>query len=408
MKKIAVFVTARPSYARIRSALVAMRSDPDVELVVVAAASALLERYGRVVDTIEADGFTVAARLHSVVEGNDPAQSVQTVGLGLISASQALAKLRPDAVVTIADRYETIATAIAASYMNIPLIHIQGGEFTGNIDNKVRHAITKLSDLHLVASRGAWKRVVGMGEDPARTVITGCPSVDIADQVKRSFAGPKTVQPILDRAMGVGHPVRADAPFIVVMQHPVTSQYEDAQRQAEMTLEATYKTGLPVVWFWPNVDAGSDGTSKALRRFREQHPDAPYRFFKNLPPQDFLALLLGAGCLIGNSSVGIRECAFLGVPVVNIGNRQTGRERGPNVIDTSHDVEDIVQAITAQVAHGSYEASHIYGDGTAGPQIAAQISAQLARMALDIEKRDFFNGMAMTGQADWDGVLNTP
>ena len=180
MRRICVVVTARPTYSRIRTALEAIVEHPDLELDLVVAGSALLDRYGRAIDVIEADGFPIAARVSMVLEGEDPRAMAKTTGLGIIELSTVLDNLAPDAVVTVADRYETLATAVAASYQHIPLVHVQGGEVSGSIDEKVRHAVTKLADLHLVATEGAAERVRRMGEEPSTVVVTGCPSVDLA------------------------------------------------------------------------------------------------------------------------------------------------------------------------------------------------------------------------------------
>ena len=381
-RRICVVITARPSYSRVKTALKAMRAHPGIDLQIVLAASALLDRYGRVADVIRKDGFDINAEIYSVLEGDDIAQSVRSVGIGLMELASVLSRLEPHAVVTIADRYETIASAVAASYMNIPLIHIQGGELTGSIDNKVRHAVTMLADVHLVASELARHRVVAMGEDPTMVVNTGCPSVDLAADVERApafdfdpFVRYTGTGPIFDLAGG----------YVVVVQHPVTTEHTEARNQANQTLEAVGELGKPVLWFWPNVDAGSDGTSKALRLFRERKPDRPVHLFKNMQPADFLRLIANSSCLIGNSSVGIREGAFLGVPVVNIGTRQQGRERGPNVVDVAYDVGAIRDAAQEQIRHGRYPACEIYGDGTAGRRIADVA----ATIELRIEKKDF-------------------
>lgn len=381
-RRICVIITARPSYSRIRTALEAMRDHPGIDLRIVLAASALLDRYGRVADVVREDGFDVAAEVYSVLEGDDVAQSVRGVGIALMELASVLSRLDPHAVVTIADRYETIANAIAASYMNVPLIHVQGGEFTGSIDNKVRHAVTKLADVHFVASELARRRVIGMGEDPALVVNTGCPSVDLAAEVAR--------RPELDfdpfaRYTGAGPAFDLSDGYVVVLQHPVTTEHTEALDQVNRTLEAIAGLGKPVFWFWPNVDTGSDGASKALRMFREREPGRPFHFFKNMLPDDFLRLIVNSACLIGNSSVGIREGAFLGAPVVNIGTRQHGRERGPNVVDAPYEAEAIRTAALRQIRHGRYPPSHIYGDGTAGRRIADLA----ATIDLPTDKKDF-------------------
>lgn len=378
-RKVCVVVTARPSYSRIKTALKAIQNHPDLELQLVIAASALLDRYGSAVNVIERDGFTIAAKVFNVLEGENLTAAAKTTGIGILELSTVFDNLSPDIVVTVADRFETMATAVAASYMNIPLAHVQGGEVTGNIDEKVRHAITKLADLHLVASPKAKERVVKMGEDEKKVYLTGCPSIDLADEILQN---PSLTFNPFDKYKGAGREVDISKGYVVVMQHPVTTEYSQSRTHIEQTLDAVAELNIPVLWFWPNVDAGADGTSKGIRVFREHRDASNFHFFKNMEPNDFLRLLKNSQCLIGNSSVGIRECAYLGIPVVNIGGRQAGRERGKNVMDVDYDKEAIKEAIKAQIANGHYNPDKIYGDGTAGKQIADI----LAKTPLSIEK----------------------
>ena len=382
MKKrsVCVVVTARPSYSRIKTALKAIKEHPALELNLVVAASALLDRYGNAVHVIENDGFEIAARVYMVLEGQSPTSMAKTTGIGLIELATAFDNMRPDVVVTVADRYETLATAVAASYMNVPVAHVQGGEVSGSIDEKVRHAVTKLSDVHFVASEMAAERVRRMGEDPARVHVTGCPSIDIASEI---LGSPALDFDPLTKYGGVGAPLDLSNGYIVVMQHPVTTEHELARRHINETLHAVHEIGLPTLWFWPNVDAGSDGTSAGIRAFRELQDAGNIHFFKNMVPTDFLRLIYNARCLVGNSSVGIRESGFLGVPVVNIGVRQGGRERSKNVRDVGYDRREIVDAVRAQVAHGRYARDLLYGDGHAGQRIADL----LAEVPLKVEKR---------------------
>jgi UDP-hydrolysing UDP-N-acetyl-D-glucosamine 2-epimerase len=379
-RKICVVVTARPSYSRIRTALHAIQQHPQLELQLVVAASALLDRYGNAIQAIERDGFPIRARVYMVVEGENLVTSAKSTGLGLVELATVFDNLSPDAVVTIADRYETLATAVAASYMNIPVVHVQGGEVTGSIDEKVRHAVTKLSNLHLVSTQVAAERVLRLGEEPDTVVITGCPSIDIAAEV--------AARPALDfdpfvKYGGVGPQTDLSKGYLVVMQHPVTTEYEEARQQVEETLYAVTAMGLPVLWFWPNADAGSDGTSKGIRVFREREKPDNLHLFRNMFPEDFLRLLVHATAIVGNSSVAIRECSFLGVPAVNIGSRQLGRERGHNVIDVAHDRTAIAAAIRAHRGGDKPAADYLYGDGRAGERIAAC----LATASLKVEKR---------------------
>jgi len=351
----------------------AVKDHPDLELQLVVGASALLERYGPVVDVIRADGFTPDAVVYMVVEGENLVTTAKSTGLGVVELATIFDNLAPDVVVSVADRYETIATAIAASYLNIPVAHLQGGEVTGSIDEKVRHAVTKLSNLHFVSNDGAAERVIRMGEPEDTVFVTGCPSVDLAARIADEHGDP--FDPF-ESYGGVGQRFDAsDEEYLVVMQHPVTTDYEHALDQVRETLLAIEALDLPTFWFWPNVDAGSDRISKGIRHFRETH-DIPHTyFFKNLSPEDFLRLLSRAQCLIGNSSVGIREGAFLGVPVVNIGGRQAGRDRAANVNDVGHEQQAILGAIRSQLDHGPYETSELYGDGAAGSRVAALLAS---------------------------------
>ena len=380
-RKVCVVITARPSYSRIRSALEAIRSHPKLELQLVVAASALLERYGNAHTVIEKEGFTIDRRVFMILEGENLVTSAKSTGLGLAELATVFYDLQPDVVVTIADRFETIATAIAASYMNIPLLHIQGGEITGSIDEKVRHAVTKLADLHFVASKKAAERVVRMGERPEAVYVTGCPSIDVA---REAIAGPRLdFTTIYQKYGGVGKQMDLANGYVVVLQHPVTTEYSESRAHVEETLFAIRDCDLPALWFWPNVDAGSDGTSKGIRAFREDHRDLPMHFFKNFPPEEFLQLLHASSCIVGNSSVAIRECSYLGVPAVNIGSRQQGRDRGGNVVDVGYQRQAILEAILLQSRKGRLKQDLLYGDGFAGEKIADL----LAETTLTVQKR---------------------
>jgi UDP-hydrolysing UDP-N-acetyl-D-glucosamine 2-epimerase len=343
--KICVVVTARPSYSRVKSALQALQGRCDLQ--VIAAASALTWRHGRIVDVVRADGFQVAAEIPAVVDGGGTRESVVSTGLLAIQIGPALESLKPDCVVTIADRHETLATAIAAAFLHIPLVHVQGGEVSGSIDDKVRNAVTQLADLHLVSTTLAKIRVEAM-RPGVEVCVTGCPSLDLALEA---------------RHLGPIH--KAD---VIVLQHPVTTEVEKSAQQMRETITAVY--GENAAWFWPGEDAGADPMSKELR-LEGLHP------IRNLKPIEFLRVLLGAKVLVGNSSVGIRECSFLGVPVVNIGTRQAGRERGPNVVDVAPDQRAIRAAIAFQMG-SAYPPSLLYGDGQAGPRMAETLMRWLA------------------------------
>jgi UDP-hydrolysing UDP-N-acetyl-D-glucosamine 2-epimerase len=329
---------------------------------------------------IEQEGYRIDRRVYMILEGENLVTSAKSTGIGMADIATVFDDLKPDAVVTIADRFETMATAVAAAYMNIPLIHVQGGEITGSIDEKVRHAITKLADLHLVSNDKARERVIRMGERPESVIVTGCPSIDVA---KAAVERPEIPFDLFDKYGGVGKRFDLAGGYLVVLQHPVTTEYGDTRRQVNETLYAIDELGLPTLWFWPNVDAGSDGTSAGIRAYREAHALPHVHFFKNLPPEDFLRVLMQARCIVGNSSVAIRECAYLGVPAVNIGTRQEGRDRGRNVIDVAYDRKAIKEAVLRHVGAPRPAPDPIYGSGNAGERIAEAI----AGAKLSIEKR---------------------
>jgi UDP-hydrolysing UDP-N-acetyl-D-glucosamine 2-epimerase len=380
-RKVGLVITARPSYARIKTALQAIRQHKDLELQLIIAASALLDRYGSIVSYIEKDGFKIAARVFIVLEGENLITSAKSTGLGIMELATIFDNLQPDIAVTVADRYETLATAVAASYMNIPVAHVQGGEVTGSIDEKVRHAVTKLSNLHFASTKGAAERLIKMGEDPKSVFITGCPSIDLAAQVVQK---PEMDFDPFQKYGGVGSKSDLSNGYLVVMQHSVTTQFGNSLAQINETLEAVEVLDMPVMWFWPNVDAGTDGISRGIRVFREKGRGKKFHYFKNMEPEDFLRLIYNSKGLVGNSSVGIRECSYLGVPVVNIGDRQAGRERGNNVIDVAPKVAEIRDAIGKHLKNGRYGSESIYGDGKAGERIADLLASQELRIAKQI------------------------
>jgi UDP-hydrolysing UDP-N-acetyl-D-glucosamine 2-epimerase len=379
-RKVCVVVNSRANYGRIKSFLRAAKSHPLLELQLIVGASALLYRYGAVIDVMRADGFEPSAIVHSIVEGETPVTMAKSVGLGIIELASHLHTLAPDVVLTVADRFETIATAISASYMNIPVAHTQGGEVTGSIDENVRHAITKLSHIHFPATERARDFLLRMGEQPEAIHLTGCPSIDVLTELDL-----KLPSDIFERYTGVGAKLDVNKPYIVVLQHPVTTEYGDGLAQINATLEAVDRVGragMQVVWLWPNVDAGSDDVAKGLRVFREREHPNYLALVRNFGVEDFARLLNSAACIVGNSSSGLREGAFLGTPCVNIGSRQRGRERGENVVDVPYETDAIHRAVTHQIDNGPYPQSLRFGDGQAGTQIADI----LARAPLKIDK----------------------
>jgi len=380
VRKICIVIGSRANYSSIKSAMRAIVDHPALELQLVVGASAILDRYGSVVDLIEADGFTAAAKVHMLIEGETPATMAKSTGLGLLELPTVFESLKPDCVLTVGDRFETMATTLAAAYMNIPVAPTMGGEVSGTIDESIRHAVTKFAHLHFPASAGARERIIRLGERPEDIHLVGCPRIDLVAEILDSRSA-SADERIFD--LGVGDRLDLTQPFLLVSQHPVTTEYGAGEQQIMAALNAVREVELPAIVLWPNADAGSEDIARGIRKLRERGQARNMHFFKNLSIKVYVGLMTRTACLIGNSSSGIREGAFIGTPVVNIGSRQAGRERGHNVLDAPHDSAAIAAAIRNQVDRQRYATDPVYGDGKAGPRIAEV----LATHSVSIQKR---------------------
>lgn len=368
-RKICFVITSKIHYGRSMLILRELKKRPDVELQIVAAASALLDMYGEVLGDLHKDGFTVNDKIVMTLEGGNTVAMAKTAGVGIMEFTTAFDNLQPDIVVVRGDRYEVLSAAVAAAYLNITVAHIEGGDVSGTIDESVRHAVTKLAHIHFPTNALSESRIIRMGENPRYVFNVG--SSDIEFVARNRF----WVSEKLINYLGVGDVVDIDKPFLLTIQHPVTSEAKANRAHVEETLHAVYELGIPTIWFWPNVDAGTDQISKGIRNFRELAKPHHMRFLKSLPPEQFIGLLKRATCLIGNSSAGIKECSCLGVPVVNIGTRQHGRMRAENVIDSDYDKAAIKRAIKKQISHGPYAPSNIYYKKGTSKKIAQILAA---------------------------------
>lgn len=367
-RKICVVTGSRAEYGRVKSVLQAIQEHPDLELILVVTGAHLLRKYGESVLEIERDGFPIAEKVYLIVEGENPLTMTKSTGLGIIELATVYDKYKPDIVVVPTDRFETLSAAIAAAFMNITLVHIQGGEASGTIDESIRHAITKFTNVHFPATEQSRERLIRMGEDPATVFNVGCPATDLLLRVdpgtrEELFNHPDII-PMDGRALD---PAR---PYLLVVQHPVTTEFGQGYEQVQETLFAVREAGLQSIMLWPNPDAGSDEISLGIRRFLLYHGQGNLFLYRNFSNELFIRLMYHAACMVGNSSAGIREACYFGLPVVNVGSRQNNRERGSNVMDVWYDRQQIYQAIQKQLAVRRCPVEMIYGDGTAGKQIA--------------------------------------
>jgi len=366
-RKVCIVINSRANYGRVKSLLKEIKKAKNLELQLIVGASATLYRYGSVDQIIKRDGFKITQEFSSILEGENLLTMTKSLGHTVNELSTIFDRIKPDVVFVVADRYENLAVAIVSSYMNIFLAHIQGGEVSGSIDEKVRHAITKLSDLHFPATKRARQFLIKMGEASHSVHLTGCPSIDLVSLLKNK----KIDNQILNKK-GSGCEISLSDEFIVVLQHPVTTEYLLSKKHISETIKAIKdlikKTKIKVLWMWPNIDAGSDVFSKQIRILKEEKNNS-IRFVRNFNPEDYLIVLKNCKMIIGNSSSGIREGSFLGIPSINIGSRQRNRERGPNVIDVNYNSNNILRAIFKQL-NKKYKSSKIYGDGSAGKKIS--------------------------------------
>jgi UDP-hydrolysing UDP-N-acetyl-D-glucosamine 2-epimerase len=387
-RRICFPITSRAYYGRSQLLIKKLHEHPDIELELMLGGSILLDKYSRhIADDIEAGGFTISASLFNVIEGGNHVAMAKTACLTALEFTNGFHAADPDVVVICGDRFEQLAIAMAAAYLNKTIAHIEGGDVSGSIDESVRHAITKLAHVHLVTNEDAHRRVLAMGEDPQYVFNTGSLDVEVAAQLSASITNDRL------NSYGVGHDIDVTAPFVLVIQHPVTTELEN-RAHLEQTLAAVAALDVPAIWIWPNPDAGTAEMADSLRNFREGagHAAQKMRFITDVPVGEFIALLKATACLIGNSSAGIKECSFLGTPVVNIGRRQQGRLHADNVVHTASHRDEILAAVRRQIAHGSYPASHIYHrDGASQAMVDI-----LVRIPLYTQK-SFFDNTAAAG-----------
>tara|TARA_B100000963_G_scaffold361112_1_gene394907 strand:- start:6339 stop:7430 length:1092 start_codon:yes stop_codon:yes gene_type:complete len=357
-----------------------IQKDSIFDLQLILTTSSILSRYGDISEMIKNDGFQVNEKIFTLIEGETPSTMAKSTGLGLIEISSCFSRLKPDLVFVVGDRFETMSSALAASYMNIPIAHTMGGEVTGTIDESIRHSLTKLSHLHFPASKDAAKRVERLGEKKKSIFNVGCPRIDF---VKEVLTQKKEIDKLI-LSKGVGEKIDINNPFLILSYHPVTTEYGQIDKQMKIILSVIDEIQYPTIILWPNADAGSADIAKVIRIFREKNKLTNARFFKNLPTETYIQMLNKTYCLIGNSSSGIREGNFIGVPCVNIGTRQQGRERGNNVIDVDLNKTKIINAIFKQIKIKKYKQGKVYGNGDAAKKIVKVLKNI---KSIDIQKR---------------------
>lgn len=396
-KKILVPIFFRGHLGRLRSVLAGIRDDPRLELQIMVATSQaygsflthirhseprhwgvalrwyikaralgmmsifypeILARYDPLIRHITHEGFVIDSRVPFFLDGGTSATMAKSVGIGMVRITDELLRLKPDAVLINGDRFEMMAVAVAATYLNIPIAHHEGGDVSGTIDESVRHAITKFSHIHLTATERSKARVLQMGEDPRFVFTVGSPTIDALKQI--DFTKRERILPGID----------PERPYLLVLAHPVTTEGDAENRRAiESILRVLERLQMPVALIAGNSDAYSRIVGPAIAEWKERRNPAYATVTKLLRPDRFARILAGAACAVGNSSSFIREGAYLGTPAVLVGSRQRGRECGKNIMEVPADPDAIERAVLEQLAHGRYQSDSMFGDGDAGKKI---------------------------------------
>jgi UDP-hydrolysing UDP-N-acetyl-D-glucosamine 2-epimerase len=394
-RKVCVVLVDRANYGRLKPVLRCITERPELQLQLVAAGTMVLERFGHPVQNVKNDGFHVDGEIYIELEGSTPATMAKSLGFAVMEFASEFQRLKPDVVVLIGDRYEALAAALAAAYMNICLVHIQGGEVSGSIDESARHAITKLAHFHFPSTKRSAEYLIRMGEAPQSILGVGCPSSDIARMLVPSISSE------IINGTGSGAVIDINKPFLLVVFHPTTTSYGGEKKQIEEILAALSRLQMQTVMLWPNIDAGADHISKAIRLFRDREAPNWLRTVTNLTPEHYLDVLARVSCAIGNSSSFVRDAGYFGTPVVLVGDRQEGRETDEHVTHAAPIAEQVYRAVRKQLRHGAYAASTLYGDGL----VSGRIAEGLVTLEPYIQKRlHYIYDESRKGEPDYAGA----
>jgi GDP/UDP-N,N'-diacetylbacillosamine 2-epimerase (hydrolysing) len=370
MKRMVLGVTGiRSEYDIMSSVFRAITSHPALDLQLVVTGAHLSDSYGHTIDEIRSDGFSIVDEIQSLLNGDQDSFRVKGLAIQLQGLVQTVVRVKPDMLLVLGDREESMTTALVGAYMNIPVIHVCGGDrVVGNVDDQVRHAVTKLAHVHLATNSESADRILRLGEQPFRVSNVGNPGLDRLLQVPKLNAA--------ELSLRLGFEIADGEPLLMVIQHVISTEIDRAYDQMRVTLDSIKELGLPTVLSYPNSDAGGQKMIQAILEY-ESLPNLYTA--KNIPRLEFVNLMRRASCLLGNSSAGILEAPLLKLPVVNVGNRQMGRLHAENVEFVPHDQEQIVKAVRHAVYNQEYRkavksCSNPYGDGKSSERITEIIA----------------------------------
>ena len=366
MKRIAVITGTRAEYGIFKPVLQAIKTNPRLKLSLIVVGMHLAAEFGYTVKEIENDHFKIDSKIDVLHLKDTGVAMARSIGECIAKMADSLDRIKPDILLVLGDRSEMLAGAVAATYLGVSIAHIHGGDISGNVDEPVRHAITKLAHIHFPATKESAARIIKMGEEPWRVHVVGAPGLDSA--LSKELPEPKQ--------MAEKYGLDTSKPIILVVQHSLVTEAEDAANQIRQTLNAIVELGYQTIVIYPNADAGGRRMIEAIKEY-EGYPFI--KTFNSIPHEEYLSLMKLASLMVGNSSSGIIEAPSFGLPVVNVGTRQVGRQRSENIIDVGYNKEQIKKVINKALFDEKFKqkarnSQSIYGDGKAGKRIADILS----------------------------------
>jgi len=365
MRKILYISGTRADYGLMRQTLFCIKKHPGLELEIVATGMHLMPKFGKTINEIRKDNFKVY-KIEQIYKSDDRSSMANFFGGFILKLTKIVERIKPEIILVLGDRAEMLGAAIVGIYLAIPVAHIHGGDVTSTVDEIARHAITKLSHIHLAATKKARERVIKMGEDPKRVHVIGAPGLD-SILAEKLFSKEEVAKK---------YDLNLLEPILLVVQHAVTTEIKDAPKQIRETMEAVRELKYQTIIVYPNADPGGRKMIRIIKKYRKY----PFiQIYKNIPHKDYLSLMKIAGVMVGNSSSGIIEAPAFHLPVVNIGTRQEGRERVESVLDIDYNKEKIKNAIKKALFDRKFRekvrrCKNPYGNGKSGVKIANILS----------------------------------
>ncbi len=356
MRKICYISGTRADFGLMKNTLQIINKDKDLDLEIIATGMHLLSEYGNTCQEIYDAGLNVISKVKVELSGISGSQMSIALGNQIIGITSTLEKSKPDLVLLLGDRGEMLAGVIASLHLNIPTVHIHGGELSGTVDESVRHAISKMAHYHFTATNNSKDRLIKMGEIKGNIFVTGAPGLD---EMRGAQLIPREI--LLEQ-----YGIDRKNPFILLLFHPVVQQANDMKEQVAIIMESLFSYTIQILALMPNADAGGKVISSILKKYQGQQK---IKIAVHLTRLNFLSLVSEAEVLVGNSSSGIIEAASLGTPVVNIGSRQNLRERSNNVVDVSIEKSQIISGISKAMSLNKSLFKNVYGDGESSKRI---------------------------------------